>query len=104
MTDNSYSCEPGTVTALQRVYQWEPLSDRRRKARLTLMFKIVNDCVDIPADDYFTRSTSRIRHTNSMPYVVKSPNTDIYKHSFVPKTGIGCLIMWSLQTHQLIIK
>ena len=66
--------------------QWESLESRRTKIQLTLLFKIINDLVDIRADDYLASSTGRTRQSLSKKYRQISTRTDSYKFSFFPRT------------------
>ena len=51
---SNYKRTKGTVTSLLSEIGWQSLEDRRRVARLTIMYKIVNE-VDIPSDCYLTQ-------------------------------------------------
>ena len=39
--------------------QWESLESRRTMAQLTMMYKIVNNLVDVPAEQYLALVSSR---------------------------------------------
>ena len=75
-----------SVSSMLDALQWEPLESRRTKIQLTLLFKIINDLVDIRADDYLTSSTGRTRQSHSKKYRQISTRTDSYKFSFFPRT------------------
>ena len=75
-----------SVSSMLVALQWEPLESRRTKPQLTLLFKIINDLVDIRADDYLTSSTGKIRQSHSKKYRQISTRTDSYKFSFFPRT------------------
>jgi hypothetical protein len=66
--------------------QWETLESRRKKIQLTLLYKITNNHVDIPADAYLTRCTGRTRAAHSNKYLHLAAKTDCYKYSFLPRT------------------
>jgi len=51
----NYERKSGTVTRLLDQLQLESLADRRKQLRLTLLFKIVNNLVDIPRDHLLTQ-------------------------------------------------
>ena len=80
--------QTSSVTSMMDELGWKPLHERRREQRLTLLFKIVNDLVAIPADQHirYNNRTSRNRHSKQLK--VESSNSDIYKNSFFPRTII----------------
>jgi hypothetical protein len=81
---NNYS-RYTSVTSLLNKLQWKTLSDRRREDRLVLMYKIINDLIAIPAENYITHS-KYTRTSNSKKINLYSCKTDIYKNSFFPKS------------------
>ena len=84
---NDYS-RHSSVTDMMKELNWKPLHTRRREKRLALMFKIINNLVAIPADNYISFNTREIRNRHSKQIKVKSPNIDRYKYSFFPRTII----------------
>ena len=84
---NDYS-RHSSVTEMMKELNWKPLHTRRRENRLALMFKIINNLVAIPADNYISFNTRETRNKHSMQIKVKSPNIDCYKYSFLPRTII----------------
>jgi hypothetical protein len=65
---------------------WKPLNERRKKQRLVLLFKIVNDLVAIPADNNIEYNQRPSRTSNNKQIKVLSATTEIYKYSFFPRT------------------
>jgi hypothetical protein len=67
--------------------KWQPLADRRRDQRL-ILYKIINGLVAIPADQRIqpNQRPSINRHTKTL--LIHTYNTDIYKHSFIPRSTI----------------
>ena len=65
---------------------WESLESRRVKIQLTLLFKVTQDLVDIPAAAYLTPASTRARanHTKKLRQI--SSRSDAYKFSFFPRT------------------
>ena len=59
--NNFYDREPGVVTSMISRLQWESLEQRRAKARATIMYKIVNNLVDVHAEHILTPSDNRTR-------------------------------------------
>ena len=77
-----------TDTIIQSASQglnWETLESRWKKIQLTMLFKIINDLVDIPAEDYLMPSNTRIRAQHSKKLRQYSTKTDTLKLSFFPR-------------------
>jgi hypothetical protein len=69
------------------VLLWKPLSERRREQGLIPMNKIVNDLIAIPTETHITPNRGITRSTtNKLNYT--AAYSDIYKHSFIPRTII----------------
>ena len=75
---------PGCVTNMVKSLKWENLEDRRKSARLSMLFKIQHDLIDIDRQQYLTPNDSRTRGKNR--FYQERPNTDTYGQSFFPKT------------------
>ena len=78
-----------SISSMLDALQWESLESRRTKIQLTLLFKIIDDLVDIRADEYLASSTGRTRQSHSKKYRQISTRTDLYKLSFFPRTSPG---------------
>ena len=63
-----------SVSSMLDALQWESLESRRTKIQLTLLFKNINDLVDIRAGDYLASSTRRTRQAHSR-------SSDRYPHA-----------------------
>ena len=85
-TKSEYSRTKGTVTDLLKELDWSSLEERRRKARLTLMYKINNNLVDISSDRYLIPATRRSRHTNSKSFIQTRARINVHKYSYFPRT------------------
>ncbi|KAH3872865.1 hypothetical protein DPMN_036088 [Dreissena polymorpha] len=48
-----------SVSSMIEHLQWETLESRRTKAQHTMLYKIINDLVDIPANQYLVQAPSR---------------------------------------------
>ena len=66
-TTNHYHITSSVTDLLQQL-EWESLESRRAKIKLTLLFKVVNDLVDIPASAYLTPASTRtsVNHTKKL--------------------------------------
>ena len=62
-TTNRYH-NTSSVSDILDYLEWESLKSRRTKAQLTMMYKIVNNRVDVQAEHYLTPASSRIRATH----------------------------------------
>ena len=61
---NDYSTiTPGSVTKMLDDLEWEPLEVRRRHDRLSMLYRMQHNLVDIPANRYLSSSDSRTRGT-----------------------------------------
>ena len=72
-----------SVTPMMADLGWEPLAERRAKAKAAMMFRIRHDLVDIKLDDHFTAVTTRTRG-NSDKFRVPYARTLSKKNSFFP--------------------
>jgi hypothetical protein len=77
-----------SVTAMMNELGWKPLNERRKKQRLVLLFKIVNDLVAIPADNNIEYNQRPSRTSNSKQIKVLSATTGIYKYSFLASSRV----------------
>ena len=75
-----------SVSLMLGALQWESLESRRTKIQLTLLFKIINEMVDIRTDDYLIPSAGSTRRSHSKMLRQISTRTDSYKFSFFPRT------------------
>lgn len=82
---NDYS-RYSSVSSMLEELQWPSLEHRRKLARLTLMYKVVNDLVAVPHGDHLRPGSTRTRGLNSQKFMNIGVKTDHYKHSFFPRT------------------
>ena len=108
---NSYTDRtPGCVTSMLDALKWEPLQQRRANNRLLMLYRIVNNLVDVEPSKFFRSSDPRTRgakklfqehtkhpvlHTSFFPQTIRDWNslpaslTDSTSlESF--KQGLGC--------------
>ena len=67
---------------------WETLESRRTKSSLTMLYKVVNDLVDIPASTYLTPGSSRTRSSHSLKFRQCQCSLNSFKYSFFQVTVI----------------
>jgi hypothetical protein len=80
---NNYSREEGTLTQILSELGWETLETRRLIHRLSLMYKIRHELIEIPMDQYLTPNTRSYRPHNQK-YIKPATRIDAYKYSFFP--------------------
>ena len=74
--NNFYDRESRVVASMISRLQWESLEQRRAKARVTFMYKIVNHLVDVHAEHILTPSDNRTR--GNAAYRTLYTNADVY--------------------------
>ena len=80
---NNYSREPGSVTKLLQELGWETLQARRKHKRITTLYKMEHNIIDIPLDQYIIHNTRCSRKHNSQFLQIRhSSNT--FGKSFFP--------------------
>lgn len=75
-----------SVTSMLKELNWLPLQDRRRDARLALMFQIVKGKVAIPAEDILIEADSRTRRQHGLKFRLLPSHCTQYKNSFYVST------------------
>jgi hypothetical protein len=75
-----------SVTAMIKRLGWRSLEDRRRDARLTMLYKIDHELVAISKTDRLDRPTRRLRQSHDNAYQVPHCRIDVRKMSFFPRT------------------
>ena len=75
------------------------LADRKRQPRLTLLYKILNNLVAIPPDDFiepnYQLQGTRQNHTKTFQTIIA--NSEIFKNSYFPRT----VMSWNSLSEQL---
>ena len=76
------------------------LNKRRQAHRLTLMYKISHNHIDINRQEYLQEAITRnTRNSHTQKYQTYQTNTDSYKHTYFTKTikqgcGVGVGGFW----------
>ena len=76
---------PGSVTAMVSSLGWESLQDRRKMHRLTMLYKIRHNLVEIPEFESIVRSNDS-RTRGSQRLFVPYTNVTVYKMVFFSRT------------------
>ncbi|CAH1247588.1 Hypp7951 [Branchiostoma lanceolatum] len=85
VTLNDYR-RTSSVTQMLNDLQWPLLSERRRNARLTFFYKLVNNHINIDTYSLLTPAQGRTRGSHDLKFHTIHARTDTYKHSFFPRT------------------
>lgn len=75
-----------SVTAMLQNLKWTTLAERRKDARLTMLYKIVNHKIAIDSDSYLFPANTRTRSKNNKKFIPYATSIDAYKYSFFPRT------------------
>jgi hypothetical protein len=76
-----------SVTGMLKDLGWDILEIRRKKARLTMMYKMSNNLLDTNLEDHLIPHTeTRTRGSHSFKFRVPRIKKDVYKFSYFPKT------------------
>ena len=80
-----------SVSSMLEDLQWESLQSRRMKSQLTMFYNIINNLVDIPANDYLSFSGSRTRSSHCYKIRQFRVSSNTFKYSFFPRT----VVLWN---------
>ena len=75
-----------SVDSMMEDLKWRSLEDRRRDARLVLMYKIENNLVAVQKEGRLIPSNRRSRHIHDKSYQIPATKQDYRKYSFFPRT------------------
>ena len=75
---------PGCVTDMLNALRWEPLSQRRANSRLIMLYRIMNNLVDINASDFVNRADARTRGSKRL--FQERTKHPVLHNSFFPRT------------------
>jgi poly-beta-hydroxyalkanoate depolymerase len=63
-----------------------PAASRKTKIQLVMLFKIINDLVDIPSSIYLIPANSKMRSNHSKKMQQYHTKSDVFKYSLFPRT------------------
>ena len=81
-TGDYTSKTPGSMTGMLQRLEWDPLEQRRKEARLSMLYRIQHDLVDIDKELYLKPSDSRTRSR----FYRERISSQIYANTFFPRT------------------
>ena len=78
-----------SATSMVNSLGWETLQQRRKNARVTLMYKVYHNCVDVPSSYLPPRTTVNTRGTHAYSLRQIPCNVvEIYRNFFFPRTVV----------------
>ena len=83
---NCYEREPGTVTSLLSDLNWPSLELRCKIARLTTMYKIMNNEIRADIPEYIACPTSVTRSYHSSKFINIGSSSNTYEYNFFTRT------------------
>ena len=75
-----------SITAKIRKLGWDALQTRRQKCRLTMMYRVTNNLVEVPPAYHPTLRDPQPARGHQMQYVRLQPEVDAFQYSFLPRT------------------
>ena len=76
-----------SVTDMLSDLKWDTLALRRKKNRLTVMYKLSHNLVDITTEEYLIpNSEKRTRNSHAFKYRLPEVSKDVFKFSFFPRS------------------
>ena len=81
-----YDRTPGTVTTILNELEWPTLQQRRKEARLTMMYKTMNGQISMGLPPYLIPKERQTRQYHPKKFISIASNTNTYKNSFIVRT------------------
>ena len=76
-----------SVTDMLFDLKWDTLETRRKKKRLTLMYKLSHNLVDINTEEHLIpKREKRTRNSHGFKYRMPKVSKDVFKFSFFPRS------------------
>jgi hypothetical protein len=97
VTGDYSSRDPGSVTRMLQQLQWDTLEERRARSRSIMLYRILNNLVEVPLHQYIQINTTRTRGSCAHSIQQKSTRVDAYKYSFLPRT----IVTWNFLPPEL---
>ena len=77
---------PGTVTTILNELEWPTLQQRRKEARLTMMYKAINRQIYLELPPYLNLKERQTRQYHPKKFIALASNSNMYKNSFMART------------------
>ena len=83
----SGKAKTASMTDMLSDLKWDTLETRRKKNRLTLMYKLSHNLVDINTEEHLIpNSELRTRNSHAFKYRMPKVSKDVFKFSFFPRS------------------
>ena len=86
---------PGCVTRMQEDLGWDTLQNRRRDSKLSMLYKIDQQLVDVKKEPYLQSGDSRTNGGHK--FYQERTTSEVYRNSFFPRTAID----WNKLPHKV---
>ena len=84
---HNYTQTPGITSRLKKQRNMDLLETRRQRHRLTIMYKITNNLIDIQEQEYLQAAHTLItRNSHNKKFITYQTKVDTYKYSYFPRT------------------
>ena len=80
-----------SMTAILNQLQWQSLAERRAKARVVMIYKILNDLVAMPRDFLALSPTPSMTRGAPLKLLIPQARTEIYRAGFV----VSSCMLWN---------
>ena len=88
-----------SVTEMIKDLGWDTLEMRRKKARLTTMYKLSHNLIDVETTKYLIHHPeARTRKSHQFKYKIPYASKDIFKFSFFPRT----IVDWNCLPEEIV--
>ena len=78
--------QKASVTELLDKLKWDTLEKRRKNQRLSLLYKIHNNTLTVPSENYLVFNNSTTRQGQKNNFRILRSNTEIHRQSYFPRT------------------
>ena len=80
-----YNRTPGIVTTILNELGWPTLQQRRKEARLTIMYKTINGQIYLKRPPYLNLKERQTRQYNPKKFIYLASNSNKYKNGFIAR-------------------
>ena len=77
-----------SITAILKQLQWQSLAERRAKARVVMVYKILNDLVSMPRGFLAMSPTPSVTRGAPLKLLIPQARTEAYKAGFVVSSSM----------------
>ena len=83
-----HSGEHTSVTGIIKDLGWTSLEERRKNSRLVMMYRVVNNLVEVPKSYHPQPRPKQTLRGNQREFQRFTPNVEAYQFSFLPRTVV----------------